>query len=67
MKINTDNIAKQEAITEPVKGGGKAGLTYDTLAELKGVEHLDKLGDSHAVLLVRKDDKSLNLQAIALP
>jgi len=67
MKISTDNIAKQEAITEPVKGGGKAGLTYDTLDALKGVEHLDKLDDSHAVLLVRADDKTLNLQAIALP
>jgi hypothetical protein len=67
MKINTDNIAEQEGITEPIRGGGKAGLTYDTLPELKGVEHLDKLDDSHAVLLVRNDDKTLKLQAIALP
>jgi hypothetical protein len=67
MKINTDNIAAQEAITEPIRGGGKAGLTYDTLTDLKGVEHLDKLDDTHAVLLVRNDDKTLKLQAIALP
>jgi hypothetical protein len=68
MKINTDSIAQQEAIKEPVRGGGKAGLTYDTLGELKGVEHLDRLGDSHALLLVRTgEDKHLNLESIALP
>ncbi len=67
MKINTDNIGQQEAITAPVTGGGKAGLTYDTVADLKGVEHLDKLGESHALLLVRTSDKGLNLESIALP
>jgi hypothetical protein len=68
MKINTENIAQQEAIKDPVRGGGKAGLPYDTITELKGVEHLDKLGDSHALLLVRTgEDKHLNLESIALP
>lgn len=67
MKINTENIGQQEAIKAPVRGGGKAGLTYDTIAELKGVEHLDKLDDGHALLLVRTSDKGLNLESIALP
>src|SRR6185503_12868757 len=66
MKVNTENIEKQAGITEPVRGGGKAGLTYDTVAELKGVEQLDKLDDKHAVLLV-KADSGLNLTTIALP
>ena len=61
-----ENIEKQAGITEPVRGGGKAGLSYDTIDELKGVEQLDKLGDKQAVLLVRTD-AGLNLQTIALP
>jgi hypothetical protein len=66
MKVNTESIEKQAGITEQVKGGGTAGLKYDTIGELKGVEQLDKLGDKQAVLLVRTDS-GLNLQTIALP
>ena len=65
MKITTQDIAKQTGITSKIDG--TAGLGYETIAELKGVEQLDKLGDQMAVLLVRKDDKSLNLESIALP
>ncbi len=69
MKISTDNIAQQQknGITEPIKDGATAGLTYDTLKDLKGVEHLDKLGEDHALLLVRADDKSLKLESMKLP
>jgi hypothetical protein len=66
MKITTDNIEKQPGITEPVRGGGTAGLGYETLADLKGVEQLDKVGEKHALLLVRAGD-SATLQTIALP
>jgi hypothetical protein len=66
MKISTDTIEKQEGITTPIKGGGKAGLTYDTLKDLQGVEQLDKVGESHAILLVRADGKA-RLETIALP
>jgi hypothetical protein len=66
MKISTDNIAQQQGITEPVRGGGTAGLTYDTISNLKGVEHLDKLGDDYALLLV-KTGNGLNLESVPLP
>ncbi|MBC7854991.1 MAG: hypothetical protein IAF94_16285 [Pirellulaceae bacterium] len=64
MKVSTDGIEKQAGITERVSG--TAGVKYDTVAELKGVEQLDKLDDKHAVLLV-KAEGGLNLQTIALP
>lgn len=64
MKITTDKIEKQDGITERING--TAGLSYDTIAELKGVEHLDKLGDDQALLLVRTEG-GLNLQSIPLP
>lgn len=64
MKITTDNIEKQDGITQRING--TAGLKYDTIANLKGVEHLDKLGDDHALLLVRTEG-GLNLQSVPLP
>jgi hypothetical protein len=66
MKIQLENAASQEGITTKIGGGGKAGLPYETIAELKGVEQLDKLDDKHAVLLVRAG-AVLNLQTIELP
>jgi hypothetical protein len=64
MKITTDTIQKQEGITQRIDG--TAGLGYDTIADLKGVEHLDKLGNDQALLLVRTSS-GLNLESIALP
>lgn len=65
MKIATDGLDEQPSISKPVKG--TAGLKYDTIEGLKGVEHLDKLDDSRAVLLVRVDGGSLDLETVALP
>lgn len=64
MKVSTDNIEKQSAITTKIDD--TAGLGYETIKELTGVEHLDKLGNKHALLLVRTDG-GLNLKSIALP
>jgi hypothetical protein len=64
MKITTENIDKVNGITERVPD--KAGLTYETLASLQGVEQLDRLDKDHAVLLVRTPT-GLNLDTIALP
>jgi hypothetical protein len=64
MKITTQNIDKANGITEHVKD--KAGLTYDTLASLQGVEQLDRLDKDHALLLV-KTPTGMNLETIALP
>jgi len=66
MKISTESIDKQPALTEAVTGGGKAGLPYETIAQLEGVMQLDKLGDKNAVLLV-KGTSGLDLKAVALP
>ena len=65
MKVTTDNIAKQSGITEKIDN--TAGLTYETIEGLKGVEQLDKLGDHYALLLVRGNGDTLTLTSIALP
>lgn len=64
MKVSLEDIERIDAIVERIQD--KAGLKYDTLSDLKGVEHLDKLGETHAVLLVRTP-KGLSIQTIQLP
>jgi len=64
MKIPLEGITKVEAITAPVRG--KAGLTYDTIEALKGVEKLDAFDNGHAIVLIR-DGGKLNLNTIELP
>jgi hypothetical protein len=64
MKITTENIDKISGITERVSD--KAGLTYETLASLQGVQQLDRLDKDHALLLVQTP-AGMNLDTIALP
>jgi hypothetical protein len=65
MKITTENIDKAQGIKERISG--TAGLTYQTIESLKGVEQLDKLNKEQALLLVRSDSGAADLQTIALP
>ena len=38
MKIPTEPFGRQSGLTEPVGGGGTAGVGYETIAQMKGVE-----------------------------
>jgi hypothetical protein len=64
MKIPTDGMDKAQPITSRVPG--KAGVSYETVEALKGVEKLDRLNDQLALLLVRNTD-GVNLQSVDLP
>ncbi|MGC3979759.1 MAG: hypothetical protein QM808_00685 [Steroidobacteraceae bacterium] len=64
MKMSTQGIEKYNAITARTD---IAGLPYETVADLKGVEQLDRLDNSKAVLLVRADASTLDLKTIGLP
>lgn len=65
IKVTTEGIDKVDPITAKVNG--KAGLTYDSLKDLKGVEQLAKLDKDHAILLVKADSGSYDLKTINLP
>lgn len=67
MKISTENIANAEAITAPVGGGGSQGTKYETIAAWQGVEQLDKLDDTHALVLRKGEAGALNLESLLLP
>ncbi len=66
MKIPTEGADTAASISAPV-GNGTKGMGYETIAALKGVEQLDKLDATHAVILTKGDGGALNLETIALP
>ncbi|MFN7925944.1 MAG: hypothetical protein U0Q16_37950 [Bryobacteraceae bacterium] len=65
MKIPVDGIEKLPAITAKVEE--KAGMQYETLAELKGVEQLDRFDRDHALMLVKSESGAIELKKLALP
>ena len=65
MKMTTKGIEQYDPITSPVED--KAGLPYETIESLQGVEQLDKLDDGHAVILARQGEGPASLKKISLP
>lgn len=65
MKVTTEKIADQEGITERISD--TAGLKYETIADWKNVQQLDRLNDSSVVLLVTDDAGSASLKTMPLP
>jgi hypothetical protein len=65
MKIPTANFASETPIVARVPTG-TAGIGYETIASLQGVQQLDKLDATTAVMIV-KTATSLNLSTVALP
>ena len=64
MKIDAQGIEGYEGITERTD---ITGVPYETIDSLKGVEQLDRLNGSDALILVRADTGSLDLKTVALP
>jgi hypothetical protein len=64
MKIPTAGIDKVNAITAHVRD--KAGVTYETIQPLKGVEHLDRFDKDHALVLVHGSN-GYSLETVELP
>ncbi len=65
MKVDTTPAGSIEGITTRVPD--TAGLSYDTLSELNGVVQLDRLDESHALIVVQTDSGSVDLRTIELP
>ena len=67
MKISTENLENAKALTERVSGGGVAGQSYETIDSLDGVVQLDKLSDTHALVVIEPETGSMKLKSIQLP
>jgi hypothetical protein len=65
MKIATDGFATASAITSPV-AAETAGVPYETIASMRGVEQLDLLDAQNSIVIARAT-AGLNLQIVPLP
>jgi len=64
MKIQLEGVDSIKGITDRVKG--TAGLKYDTIKDVKGVQKVDAYDKGHAVVLTQ-DGAKVNLSTIELP
>ena len=65
MKVPTAPFGAADAITELIPD--TAGVPFETIASLQGVQQLDRLDASRAMLLVDAAGGGLDLEAAALP
>ena len=65
MKVPTSPFGKAPAIAKQVPD--TAGVPFETIASMKGVQQLDLLDSSRALLLVQSAGGALDLQSAALP
>jgi len=66
MKMSTEHLETYPAITTPVPV--TAGVPYETIKDLTGVQHLEKFDDSKALILAKADTSaSMDLKTIPLP
>jgi hypothetical protein len=65
MKVSLEGLGKAEGITSRVPD--KAGLTYETIKDLKGVQQLDRFDKDHALVLLKTEGGGLTLDTIELP
>ncbi len=65
MKLDANNLERHTPISTPI--ADKAGIPYDTIADLKDVTQLDKLDASNAVIVVAAAGQPAQLKTIALP
>lgn len=66
MKIPAEGLGQQKGLTERVSGGGAAGQPYETVKAWQGVVQMDKLSDTHAVVLLETDGRQ-SLKSVELP
>lgn len=67
MKIPTERFGSESPITEPVKTG-TAGIGYETIASMQGIQQLDLLDATHSIVLARSANGApTNLQSVVLP
>ena len=64
MKVSTEKLQEQEPITTRIED--KAGLTYETIKDVSGVEQLAAF-DGNNALVVRKTENGQVLEALPLP
>ena len=65
LKVSTAPFASAAGITAPV--GGTAGVPFERVASMPGVEQLDLLDATHSIVISKNADGKRNLAAVILP
>src|SRR5581483_3077822 len=63
MKIPTKDFGTQAGITTPIQG--TAGIGYETIGSMTGVQQLDLLDATHSIVITKAATGALHLQAVA--
>ena len=66
MKVSTDGLEANNGLTEKVSGGRSAGQSYETIESLKNVVQLDKVDETHAMVMIQAGTGT-SLKTIDLP
>jgi len=66
MKIPTATFGSETPITAPVPTG-TAGVKYETIASMTGIEQLDLLDATRSIVIAKAADGSRSLQIVILP
>jgi hypothetical protein len=67
MKIPTDGLGDAPELAEPVRGGGTAGQSYETVDSLDGTLEMDRQGEESLLVLLQDDEGLQRLQTVPLP
>lgn len=68
MKVPTEDFGTAAPLTGIVPDGDTAGVDFERVPAMVGVEQLDLLDDERAIVLARASEQSpLNLETVALP
>jgi len=65
MKVKLEGVDKAEGINKRI--ADTAGLKYETVKDLKGVQKLDAFDKDHAILLVKSSEGKTSLETVELP
>jgi len=67
MKISTENLGRTDGITTPIPDGKTSGQPYEKVDSLMGTTQMDKLDDTHAVVLIQNGSDPAVLKVVELP
>jgi hypothetical protein len=67
MKIPADGFGSVDGLEVPVPDGDTAGVIYDTVEQMTGVEQLDLLDAGRAIVVARDDEGVANIEVVPLP
>ena len=67
MKIPTDGLGDAPGLVDPVRGGGTAGQSFETVKSLDGILEMDRHGEESLLVLLQDDTGLQRLQTVSLP